>query len=108
MEILIEDLVKDYGKIRALDHVSLRMTAGMFGLLGPNGAGKTSLMRVLATLLPATSGTIRVGPYDVTRQPDEVRQRLGYIPQSFGFYKNLNALEMLNYIATLKNMPAGG
>jgi len=106
MEIVVDDLVKNYGRIRALDHVSLSVTSGMYGLLGPNGAGKTTLMRIIATLIPLSSGKVRVGPFDVTRQPGEIRQKLGYIPQSFGFYKNLNSIEMLEYIATMKNIPA--
>jgi ABC-type multidrug transport system ATPase subunit len=106
MEIVVDDLVKNYGRIRALDHVSLSVTSGMYGLLGPNGAGKTTLMRIIATLIPLSSGKVRVGPFDVTRQPGEIRQKLGYIPQSFGFYKNLNAVEMLDYLATMKNIPA--
>lgn len=57
-------------------------------------------MRIISTLLPLSSGTVQVGPFDVTRQPQEIRQRLGYIPQSFGFYKTLTAIEMLDYIAT--------
>jgi ABC-type multidrug transport system ATPase subunit len=106
MNVQIEQLSKDYGRFRALADVSLSISAGMFGLLGPNGAGKTTLMRILATLLPPTSGRVQVGPFDLLRQPQEIRQRLGYIPQSFGFYKNLTALEMLEYIAEMKNLPA--
>jgi ABC-type multidrug transport system ATPase subunit len=106
MQILVDHLVKNYGNIRALDEVSLSVNSGMHGLLGPNGAGKTTLMRIISTLIPLSSGNVRVGPYDVTRQPQEIRQRLGYIPQSFGFYKSLTAIEMLDYIAVMKNVPA--
>jgi ABC-type multidrug transport system ATPase subunit len=105
MQILVDHLVKNYGAIRALDEVSLNVNIGMHGLLGPNGAGKTTLMRIISTLLPLSSGNVRVGPYDVTRQPGEIRKRLGYIPQSFGFYKALTAWEMLDYIAEMKNIP---
>ena len=105
MDIQIEHLVKDYGSIRALDDITLRIGSGMFGLLGPNGAGKTTLMRILTTLLPPTSGTVRVGALDVTRHPAQVRRQLGYIPQDFGFFKTLNAFEMLDYIGTMKNIP---
>jgi ABC-type multidrug transport system ATPase subunit len=105
MEIHIEHLTKDYGRVRALDDVSLHVGGGMFGLLGPNGAGKTTLMRILTTLLRPTSGKVKVGGIDVARQPDRVRQHLGYIPQDFGFYHNLSAYEALDYVATMKNVP---
>lgn len=105
MDIQISHLAKDYGKFRALDDVTLSIGSGMFGLLGPNGAGKSTLMRILATLLPLTSGTVTLGGCDVMRQPAEVRQRLGYLPQEFGFFRGLNAYEMLDYIGTMKNIP---
>lgn len=105
MDIAISHLVKDYGRFRALDDVSLQIGSGMFGLLGPNGAGKTTLMRVLTTLLPLTSGSVCVDAFDVMKQPGEIRRRLGYLPQEFGFYKSLNAYETLDYIASMKNIP---
>jgi ABC-type multidrug transport system ATPase subunit len=104
MDIKIVDLVKDYGKFRALDHISLQIGSGMFGLLGPNGAGKTTLMRIITTLLPITTGQITVGGVDVMRDPGFVRKNLGYIPQDFGFYKSLNAYELLDYIGTMKGL----
>jgi len=108
VDVQIVQLTKNYGKIRALNRIDLSIPGGMFGLLGPNGSGKTTLMRIISTLLPLSSGTVQVGPFDVTRQPQEIRQRLGYIPQSFGFYKTLTAIEMLDYIAAMKNLPALG
>lgn len=105
MEIIISNLTKDYGKIRALDEVSLHIGGGMFGLLGPNGAGKTTLMRIITTLVPPTSGRVMVSGLDVTKDPGAVRRQLGYLPQEFGFYKALNAREMLDYIAVMKNIP---
>jgi ABC-type multidrug transport system ATPase subunit len=104
MKIEIIDLVKDYGKFRALDGVSLTINQGMFGLLGPNGAGKTTLMRVITTLMPVTSGQVSVGGIDVMRDPGFVRKNLGYIPQDFGFYKSLNAYDLLDYIGTMKGL----
>lgn len=106
MEITVENLTKDYGQFRALDHISLHITGGMFGLLGPNGAGKTTLMRILATLLLPTSGRVEIGGFDVLRQGASIRQRLGYLPQEFGFYPSLKAFELLEYIAILKNVPS--
>lgn len=104
MDIEIQHLVKDYGSVRALDEVSLHIERGMFGLLGPNGAGKTTLMRIITTLLPLTSGQVMVGGKDVMRDPGYVRRHLGYIPQDFGFYKGLNAYELLDYIGTMKGL----
>lgn len=104
MDIEINKLVKEYDDFRALDTVSLDIKSGMFGLLGPNGAGKTTLMRVIATLLPVTAGTVRVGGVDVMQNPAAIRQNLGYIPQKFGFYPQLNAYETLDYIATMKGL----
>jgi ABC-type multidrug transport system ATPase subunit len=105
MDVKISNLVKDYGNFRALDHVSLNIERGMFGLLGPNGAGKTTLMRIITTLLPLTSGQVAVSGRDVMRDPGFVRQHLGYIPQDFGFYKSLNAYELLDYIGAMKGLP---
>lgn len=105
MEIKVSQLTKDYGKFRALDDITFHIPGGMFGLLGPNGAGKTTLMRILTTLLTPTSGEVQIGPYDLLRCAGEIRQRLGYLPQDFGFYRSLTAFEILDYIATLKNVP---
>lgn len=104
MDVRIEGLVKEYSHFRALDEVSLQINSGMFGLLGPNGAGKTTLMRIITTLLSVTSGTVSVQGVDVMKDPAFVRQNLGYIPQEFGFYKNLNAYELLDYIAAMKGL----
>ncbi len=106
MEVKIEQLTKDYGKHRALDSVSWNISGGMYGLLGPNGAGKTTLMRILTTLLAPTSGKVTIGEWDACKHPDQIRNVLGYLPQDFGFYKNLNAFELLDYIASLKNIPS--
>jgi ABC-type multidrug transport system ATPase subunit len=76
----------------------------MFGLLGPNGAGKSTLMRTIATLQEPDSGRIRLGDLDVLRQKDEVRRTLGYLPQEFGVYPRVSALEMLSHVAVLKGL----
>ena len=106
MKISIHQLTKNYRKFRALDSISLHIPGGMFGLLGPNGAGKTTLLRILTTLLAPTSGQVRIGEFDVVQNPGAVRQRLGYLPQDFGFYRSLTAFEMLDYIGAMKNVPA--
>jgi len=89
---------------RALDDVSLRIPRGMFGLLGPNGAGKSTLMRCVATLQTPTAGSIRFGDIDVLTQPERVRRLLGYLPQDFGVYPRVSALEMLDHLAVLKGV----
>ena len=77
----------------------------MYGLLGPNGAGKSTLMRTLATLQEADSGTATLGDIDVLKDKDAVRRTLGYLPQEFGIYPRISALDMLDHLATLKGIP---
>ena len=105
----IQNLNKTYPNgVKALDGVSLNIPQGMYGLLGPNGAGKTSLMRTIATLQEPDSGSIRLGELDVLRQKDEVRGRLGYLPQDFGVYPRISAQDMLSHIALLKGITRSG
>jgi ABC-type multidrug transport system ATPase subunit len=92
---------------RALDGVSLDVPRGMFGLLGPNGAGKSSLMRCIATLQIPTEGSIRFGDLDVLAQPDALRRTLGYLPQDFGVYPRVSAVDMLDHLAVLKGLADG-
>ncbi|MBC2904044.1 ABC transporter ATP-binding protein [Streptomyces cupreus] len=95
-----------YGGTRALDDVSLRLTPGVTGLLGPNGAGKTTLLRVLATAVPAQRGRFTVLGHDPgsTRGRQEVRRRLGYLPQTPGFHPDFTAFEFVDYVAILKEI----
>ena len=103
--LIIESLSHVYpGGIRALDDVSLTIPKGMFGLLGPNGAGKSTLMRIVATLQTPTSGFVRFGDIDVLANPDALRRTLGYLPQDFGVYPRVSALEMLDHLAVLKGV----
>ncbi len=105
----IDNLVHVYGNgVRALDGVSLDLPVGMFGLLGPNGAGKSSLMRSIATLQTPTSGEITFGDIDVIRQPEKLRETLGYLPQDFGVYPRVSAYSMLDHLAILKGLSKGG
>jgi ABC-2 type transport system ATP-binding protein len=107
MHLTIRNLSKTYPNgVRALDDVSLDIPTGMYGLLGPNGAGKSTLMRILATLQEADSGSVRLGDLDVLKEKDAVRRVLGYLPQEFGVYPRLSALEMLDHFVTLKGVPA--
>jgi ABC-2 type transport system ATP-binding protein len=109
MELRIENLSKTYKNgVKALDNVSLTIPAGMYGLLGPNGAGKSTLMRTLATLQEPDSGSARLGDVDVLKQKDEVRRRLGYLPQEFGVYPRTSAQDMLNHLALLKGITKSG
>ena len=86
---------------RALEGVSLQVSRGMFGLLGPNGAGKSTLMRCIATLQTASSGTITFDGIDVVAQPEALRAQLGYLPQDFGVYPRVSALDLLDHLAVL-------
>jgi len=105
MKINIKNLTKIYKKgVKALDDINIKIEEGMFGLLGPNGAGKTTLMKILATLLEATSGDVKVGEYDITNNRKEIRGMLGYLPQEFGVYPKLKTWEFLDYIASLNGI----
>lgn len=89
---------------RALDNVSLDIPKGMFGLLGPNGAGKSTLMRCLATLQTPTQGSIQFGDVDVIKNPETLRATLGYLPQDFGVYPRVSAIDLLDHLAILKGI----
>lgn len=101
----INNISKEYASgTKALNGITLKITNGMFGLLGPNGAGKSSLMRTIAGLQLPTSGTVFFNGIDIVRKPSGIRQYLGYLPQDFGVYPRMSALELLNHIAILKGM----
>jgi ABC-2 type transport system ATP-binding protein len=105
----IKSLSKTYSNgVRALDNVSLDIPNGMFGLLGPNGAGKSSLMRTIATLQEADSGSISFNGIDVLKDKDAVRKQLGYLPQDFGVYPKVSAEDLLNHFAVLKGFTQNG
>jgi ABC-2 type transport system ATP-binding protein len=109
MALTITGLSKTYPNgVRALKNVSLSIGNNMFGLLGPNGAGKSSLMRTVATLQDPDSGVIILDGLDVVAQKNEVRKILGYLPQEFGVYPRLSAVDMLNHLAVLKGVTAAG
>jgi ABC-type multidrug transport system ATPase subunit len=103
--LIIEALSHVYpGGTKALDDVNLTIPNGMYGLLGPNGAGKSTLMRIVATLQAPTSGFVRFGDIDVIKDPGALRRVLGYLPQDFGVYPRVSALDMLDHMAVLKGL----
>jgi len=105
VKLTIEDVSKVYsGKLWALKRFSLELGPGVLGLVGPNGAGKTTLMRILATITRATEGRVTWNGVDIARSPDALRAELGYLPQDFGVYPNLNAVEFLQYLAAVRGL----
>ncbi len=105
MQLTITNLNKTYSNgVQALQNVNLTINQGMFGLLGPNGAGKSSLMRTIATLQEADTGSITLGDINVLTQKEEVRKTLGYLPQEFGVYPKVDAVTLLNHLAVLKGI----
>src|SRR5215470_19113129 len=109
MNVEIEGLTRHFGSVTAVAGVDLRAGPGVFGLLGPNGAGKTSLLRMMATAVPPSSGTLRLLDRDplVHGQRREIRRRIGYLPQTPGYYPGFTVTEFVEYFALLKEMPAG-
>jgi ABC-2 type transport system ATP-binding protein len=109
MALIISGLSKTYPNgVCALKNLSLSVGNNMFGLLGPNGAGKSSLMRTIATLQDPDSGSIELDGLNVLTQKNEVRKILGYLPQEFGVYPKMSAIEMLHHLATLKGVLNAG
>jgi ABC-2 type transport system ATP-binding protein len=113
MKLVIDGVSKRYkGNVWGLRDFSLELEPGVLALVGPNGAGKSTLMRILATITQATEGSVTWtgangrAPVDIARSPDELRAVLGYLPQDFGVYPNLNAVEFLEYMAALKGLDA--
>ena len=104
MNVEITRLTRRFSKTMAVAGVDLHAGPGVFGLLGPNGAGKSTLMRTVATLQTPTEGTIRFGDIDVIADPERLRRTLGYLPQDFGVYPRVSALEMLEHMAILKGV----
>jgi ABC-type multidrug transport system ATPase subunit len=107
MKLLIEEVGKQYsGKLWGLRGLRLELSPGVLGLLGPNGAGKSTLMRILATVTRASEGRVLWNDSDIARSPDTLRAVLGYLPQDFGVYPHLTALEFLEYMAAVKGLDA--
>jgi ABC-2 type transport system ATP-binding protein len=109
VNIELTSITRSFGGTKAVDGVSLQAGPGVLGLLGPNGAGKTSLLRMLATVLPPSSGQIRLLGRDPKNaaQRREIRRRLGYLPQTLGYYPAFTVVEFVEYFALLKEVPPG-
>jgi ABC-type multidrug transport system ATPase subunit len=101
----LQDVTKTFGKqVTAVAGLSLRLEPGVVGLIGHNGAGKTTLMQMIATLTKPSSGSILFDGEDIVAKPETIRRRLGYLPQDFGVYRNVSALEFMQYFAALKGV----
>lgn len=109
MLLEIKNVSKKYNKEKfGLRDYSLSISNGILGLLGPNGAGKSTLMKIIATISQPSSGTLTLDGYDIVKNPNHIRKVLGYLPQDFGVYANLNAYEFLEYIAAMKGVGGSG
>src|SRR5215467_5365090 len=107
MNVEITGLTRRFGRTTAVAGVDLHAGPGVFGLLGPNGAGKTSLLRMMATAIPPTSGGLRLLGRDPRSSGPrrEIRRRLGYLPQNLGYYQGFTVTDFVEYFALLKDMP---
>src|SRR6516165_6354636 len=107
MNVEITGLTRRFGRTVAVAAVDLEAGPGVFGLLGPNGAGKTSLLRMMATAIPPTSGRLELLGRDPgsTGPRREIRRRLGYLPQNLGYYRGFTVAQFVEYFALLKEMP---
>jgi ABC-2 type transport system ATP-binding protein len=105
--VIARDLVKRFGDFVAVDRISLEARAGeVVGFLGPNGAGKSTTIRMLCGLLRPTAGQALVAGYDVAREPEQVRRRIGYMSQKFSLYNDLQVIENIRFFASMYDVPA--
>tara|TARA_Y100000588_G_scaffold274575_1_gene290571 strand:- start:212 stop:1087 length:876 start_codon:yes stop_codon:yes gene_type:complete len=105
MKLTIENISKTYPNgVEALKNVTLEISNGIFGLLGPNGAGKSTLMRTIAALQEADDGSIMLGEIDVAKDKQALREMLGYLPQEFGVYPKVSAIDLLDHMAIMKGI----
>lgn len=101
----IENLTKNYGKFQALDHLNLHIEKGeIFGFVGPNGADKTTTMRIVCGLLKATSGSVYVDGVDAISNPEDIKRKVGYVPDFFGVYDNLQVMEYMEFYGSMYGM----
>ncbi len=101
------DLTKDFGSFRAVDHINMHVEAGsVLALLGPNGAGKTTTVRMMTSILPPTSGTVRIAGYDVVEKPEKVRSKVGVLTEQHGLYERMKGLEYLDFFGQVYHLSA--
>lgn len=105
MDILVENLTKIYGTQRAVDNISFRVKTGeVLGFLGPNGAGKTTTMKAITTYLVPNDGNIRVGEFSIHDQPEEIKKRIGYLPESNPLYQDMPVIDYLKFVGELQGI----
>ena len=105
MDIVVENLTKIYGAQRAVDDISFRVSTGeVLGFLGPNGAGKTTTMKAITTYLNPTKGDIHVGEFSIYDNPEEIKKRIGYLPESNPLYQDMAVIDYLKFVARLQNI----
>ena len=105
MDIVVENLTKIYGSQRAVDNITFRVKTGeVLGFLGPNGAGKTTTMKAITTYLIPNAGTIKVGEFSVGEQPEEIKKRIGYLPESNPLYQEMPVIDYLRFVAELQGI----
>ena len=102
--LTVQNVTKRFGKFTALQDINLEFSSGVYGLLAPNGAGKTTLMKMLVTLLFPTSGQILYDGAEISSMGSQYREKLGYLPQDFGYYRNNSPRQYLHYLAALKEI----
>lgn len=109
MQLEIKNISKKYGSNKfGLKDYSINISSGILGLLGPNGAGKSTLIKIISSISKPTAGNILLDGVDIVKNPNSIRKILGYLPQDFGVYPNLNAYEFLEYIGAMKGIGGKG
>lgn len=104
MELELENITMQYDEFYALSDVHLKVSSGIIGILGPNGAGKSTLMKIAASLLQPSRGRLLWNGQDIQKQIKQYRSQIGFLPQDFGVYHNLNAMEFLEYVSAIKGL----
>lgn len=104
MELTLQNITKNYGKISVLDNISFTLKPGIYGLLGANGAGKTTLFRIICGLMEPTCGNIKFNGKNINRQAEAYRTILGFLPQDFSYYPDFTGMRFMLYIAALKGL----